>query len=47
MCKYEMDQAIIVEDTERIPFCSRGTDGQTGGQGETSVPPFKFVVAVV
>ena len=38
MCKYEMDPASIVEDTERTRFCPQ-TDrrtGQTDGQGELS-----------
>ena len=46
MCKYEMDPMSIVEDTERTQFCpqtDRRTDGQTDGQGETSIPPFNFV----
>ena len=38
MCKYEMDLAGIVEDTERTRFCPQ-TDGRTDGQGETSIPP--------
>ena len=38
MCKYEMDPASIVEDTERI----LSTDGQTDGQGETSISPFQL-----
>ena len=29
MCKYEMDPASIVEDTERTQFCSQ-IDGRTG-----------------
>ena len=35
MCKYEMDPASIVEDTEWTQFCpqtDRGTDGWTDGQ---------------
>ena len=31
MCKYEMDLASIMEDTERTPFCPQ-TDRQTDGQ---------------
>ena len=42
MCKYEMDPASIVEDTERTPFCPH-TDGQTEGRRETSIPPFQLV----
>ena len=34
MCKYEMDPASIVEDTERTRFCP-----QTDGRRETSIPP--------
>ena len=52
MCKYEMDPSNIVEDTEQTKFCPRTgrricilTDGQTDGQGETSIPPFNFVAA--
>ena len=48
MCKYEMDLASIVEDTERTWFFA--TDGwpdrqmaeQTDGQSETSIPPPNF-----
>ena len=54
MCKYEMHPASIVKATERTRFCpqkdgqaDRRTDGQTGGQGETSIPPFNFVEAGV
>ena len=36
MCKYEMDLASIVEDTEWTRF-------RPDGQGETSIPPFNFV----
>ena len=50
MCKYEMDLASIVEDTEWTQFCPqtyRHTDMQmdrrTDGKGETSIPPFNFV----
>ena len=47
MCKYEMDLASIVEDTEQTQFCpqtDRWTDGRTDGQGETSIYPlFNFV----
>ena len=42
MCKYEMDPASIVEDTELTRFCPQ-TDRRTDGQGETSIPPFNFV----
>ena len=42
VCKYEMDPASIIEDTERTRFCPQ-TDRRTGGQGETSIPPFNFV----
>ena len=38
MCKYEMDPASTVEDTERTRFCLQ-MDGRTDGQGETSIPP--------
>ena len=31
MCKYEMDPASIVEDTEQTGFCPQ-TDGQTDGR---------------
>ena len=50
MCKYEIDPASIVENTEQTPFCpqmdrltDRRIDRQMDGQGETSIPPFKFV----
>ena len=36
MCKYEMDPASIVEDTERTQFCPQ-MYRQTDGQGETSI----------
>ena len=36
MCKYEMDLASIVEDTERTEFCPQ-TDGQTDGRRETNI----------
>ena len=39
VCKYEMDPASIVEDTERHDSVHRWTDGQ----GETSIPPFNLV----
>ena len=46
MCKYEMDLASIVEETERTRFKRLmvwQTDGQmdrgTNGKGETSIPP--------
>ena len=45
MCKYEMDPASIVEDTERTWFCPQTdgqTDGQTEGWRETSIPPFQL-----
>ena len=42
MCKYAMDPASIVEDTERTRFYPQ-TDRQTDGQGETSISPFNFV----
>ena len=38
ICKYQMDLASIVENTERARLCHRRTDGQTDGQGETSNP---------
>ena len=44
MYKYEMDPTSIVEDTERTRLCPQ-TDGKTGGQRETSIPPFNFVEA--
>ena len=44
MCKYEMDQMSIVEDTERTRLCPQ-MDRRTDGQGETSIPPFNFVEA--
>ena len=43
MYKYGMDQMSIVEDTERTLFCPQTADGQTDGQGETSIPLFNFV----
>ena len=46
MCKYELDPASILEDTERTRFCpqmDRRREGRTDGQGETSIPPFNFV----
>ena len=42
MCKYEMDPTSIVEDTDWTRFCPQ-RDGQTDGQGETSIPSFNFV----
>ena len=49
MCKYEIDQMSIVEDTERTRFCpqtdrrtNRRTDRRTDGQGDTSIPPFQL-----
>ena len=44
MCKYGMDPANIVEDTEGTPLCPQ-TDRRTEGQGETSIPSFQFVEA--
>ena len=44
ICKYEMDQTCIVEDTERTRFCPQ-MDRRTDRQGETSIPPFNFVEA--
>ena len=41
MCKYEMDPTSIVKDTERTRFCPQ-MDGQTDGQGETSIPRFQL-----
>ena len=38
ICKYEMDAASIVDDTQRARFCPQ-TDRWTDGQGETSIPP--------
>ena len=45
-----MDSSNIVEDTEQTKFCPQTgkrirvlTNGQTDGQGETSIPPFNFV----
>ena len=43
MCKYEMDLASIVEDTEWTPFCT--VHRRADGQGETSIPDFNFVEA--
>ena len=52
MRKYKLDMASIVEDTEQKWFCpqterrtERRRDGETNGQGETSIPPFNFVEA--
>ena len=39
ICKYEMDTASIVENTEWTQFCPRGTDGQ----GVPSIPLSNFV----
>ena len=39
MCKYEMDPASIVEDTERSQFCPPPDSRTEGRQGETSIPP--------
>ena len=51
MCRYEINLASIVEDTDRTRF-SPQTDGQTDGWPvrwmagrETSIPPFNFVEA--
>ena len=45
VCKYEMDPASIVEDTERTRFCPQ-MDRRTEGQSETSIPPFNLVELV-
>ena len=37
MSKYEMNPAIIVEDTEQTRFCPQ-RDSRSDGQGETSKP---------
>ena len=47
MCKYEMDQASIVEDTGRTRFCPQ-TDRRTNGQTDrrtrrNQYTPFNFV----
>ena len=49
MCKYEIDLASIVEDTERTRFCLQTdrrwdgqTDRQTDGQGETRFTPLQL-----
>ena len=47
MCKYEMDLASIVEDTELTLFCPQ-TDGQTDkwmDKVKPVYPPFNFVEA--
>ena len=47
MCKYEMDPAIIVEDTERTWFCPQ-TDRQTDRRTDDVkpvYPPFNLVEA--
>ena len=50
MCKYEMDSASIVEDTERTRFCPQ-TDGQTDRRDRWTddmkpvYPPFNFAEA--
>ena len=36
ICKYEMDAASIVYDTQRTRFCPQ-TDRRTDGQAETGV----------
>ena len=46
MCKYEIDLASIVEDTEGTQFYPQ-TDRRTDGQGQTSIPLFNFVEAGV
>ena len=49
MCKYEMDPASIVEDTERTRFCTQ-TDGQTDKRTDDVKPVsplFNFVEAGV
>ena len=43
MCKYEMDPAITVEDTEQTRFCPL-TDGRTDDV-KPVYPPFNFVEA--
>ena len=52
MCKYEMDPASIMEDTERTRFSpqtdghmDRRTDGRTDDE-KPVYPPFNFVEAV-
>ena len=50
ICKYEMDPASIVEDTEPTQFCPQTggqTDGRMEGRCETSIPPFNFVEVIV
>ena len=42
MCKYEMDPASIVEDTERTQFCPQ-MDRWRDRQGDTSIPHLIFV----
>ena len=48
-CEYGMDRASIVEEQSRDDSANRQTDrwtdGQTNGQGETSIPPFNFIEA--
>ena len=44
MCKYEMDSASIVEDTEQTQT-DELMDRQTDGWRETSIPPFNFIEA--
>ena len=53
MCKYEIDRASIVEDTERTRFCPQ-TDGRMDGQTDRRTDdvkpvysPFNFVEAGV
>ena len=47
MCKYEMDQTSIVEDTEQTRFCpqtDRWTDERMD-KVKPVYPPFKFIEA--
>ena len=39
MCKYKMDLASIVEDTERTCFCPQ-TDRRSGGQTDKVTPVY-------
>ena len=43
MCPCEMDPVNIVEDTEQTRSCPQ-MDRRTGGQRETSIPLFQFVL---
>ena len=48
ICKYEMDPASVVNDTERIRFCSqrdRWTGGETDGQTDRQMDKVKPVYA--